>query len=88
MIEWNLFYKMLDIPEKLTEPTFYDLLGLQAETCGAERVDRMLHRQKKRLRKLLLSRPAVYAGCTEAVFICLRSDISMLKSLPHHHTLP
>jgi hypothetical protein len=51
MIERNLFYKMLDIPEDRTEPTFYDLLGLQADACSAERVDHMLHIQKRRLRQ-------------------------------------
>jgi len=51
MIEWNLFYKMLGIPEEVTEPTFYDLLGLHPETCSAELVDRMLGIQKNRLRQ-------------------------------------
>ncbi|MHC4568542.1 MAG: hypothetical protein ACYTE3_22620, partial [Planctomycetota bacterium] len=51
MIEWNLFYKMLGIPEEVTEPTFYDLLGLHPETCCAELVDRMLLVQKNRLRQ-------------------------------------
>ncbi|MHC4627750.1 MAG: hypothetical protein ACYTDV_12265, partial [Planctomycetota bacterium] len=51
MIEWNLFYRMLDIPEDVTEPTFYDLLGLRPETCRAEVVDRMLEVQKSRLRQ-------------------------------------
>ncbi len=51
MIEWNLFYKMLGIPEEVTEPTLYDLLGLNPETCSAELVDHMLHIQKNRLRQ-------------------------------------
>jgi hypothetical protein len=51
MIEWNIFYKMLGIPEDITEPTYYDLLGLHPKTCSAELVDRMLHKQKSRLRQ-------------------------------------
>jgi len=51
MIEWSLFYKMLGVPEEVTEPTFYDLLGLQPETCCTELVDRMLNEQKNRLRQ-------------------------------------
>ena len=51
MIEWNLFYKMLGIPEEVAEPTYYDLLGLHPETCCAELVDRMLLVQKNRLRQ-------------------------------------
>jgi hypothetical protein len=51
MIEWNIFYKMLGIPEDITEPTYYDLLGLHPKTCSVELVDRMLHKQRNRLRQ-------------------------------------
>jgi hypothetical protein len=51
MIEWNIFYKMLGIPEDTTEPTYYDLLGLHPKTCSVELVGRMLHKQKNRLRQ-------------------------------------
>ena len=51
MIEWNLFYKMLGIPEDITEPTYYDLLGVHPKTCNAEIVDSMLHKRRSRLRQ-------------------------------------
>ncbi|UCE49407.1 MAG: hypothetical protein JSW47_04535, partial [Phycisphaerales bacterium] len=51
MIEWNLFYKMLGIPEDVTEPTYYDLLGVHPKTCNAEIVDSMLNRRRSRLRQ-------------------------------------
>ena len=51
MIEWNIFYRMLDIPEDITEPTYYHLLGLHPKTCSAELVERMLHKQRNRLRQ-------------------------------------
>ncbi len=51
MIEWNIFYKILGIPEDITEPTYYDLLGLHPKTCSVELVDRMLHKKRNRLRQ-------------------------------------
>jgi len=51
MIEWNLFYKMLGIPEDVTEPTYYDLLGVHPKTCNAEIVDSMLQKRRSRLRQ-------------------------------------
>ena len=51
MIEWNLFYKMLGIPEDVTEPTYYDLLGVHPKMCNAEIVDSMLQKRRSRLRQ-------------------------------------
>jgi len=51
MIEWNLFYKMLDIPEDVTEPTYYDLLGVDPGACNADIVDSMLHQRRSLLRQ-------------------------------------
>jgi len=51
MIEWSIFYKMLGIPEDVTEPTYYDLLGLHPNICNSALVDRMLNKQKSRLRQ-------------------------------------
>ncbi len=51
MIEWDLFYKMLGIPEDVTEPTYYDLLDVDPDTCNAEIVDSMLHKRRNLLRQ-------------------------------------
>lgn len=51
MIEWNIFYKLLDIPENVTEPTYYDLLGMHPKNCNAELVDIMLQKRRSRLRQ-------------------------------------
>ena len=51
MIEWNIFYKILGIPEDITEPTYYDLLGLHPKTCSIELVERMLRKRRNRLRQ-------------------------------------
>jgi hypothetical protein len=51
MIEWSLFYKILGIPEDVTRPTHYDLLGLSPNVCSSELVEDMLNKQKSRLRQ-------------------------------------
>jgi hypothetical protein len=51
MLEWKIFYKMLDIPEDVTEPTYYDLLGVDSDACNAELVDSMLRRRRSLLRQ-------------------------------------
>jgi len=49
MIEWSFFYKVLDIPEAVTEPTYYQLLGIDPRMCTAELVA-PLEERRKRLR--------------------------------------
>ena len=51
MIEWTFFYRMLGIPERVTEPTVYQLLGLtDPRTVTPDLVQHALNERKKLLR--------------------------------------
>ena len=51
MAHQDIFYRLLDIPDRKTEPTLYDLLGLDPRTFSPEQVPEQLEERKKRLRQ-------------------------------------
>ncbi len=51
MIYGPAFYKLLDIPESVAEPTAYDLLALDAASATPARVDEALRQRKLALRR-------------------------------------
>ena len=50
-IEWTIFYRMLDIPDEIASPNYYQLLGVEPGVCTAELVMQSLNERKKRLRQ-------------------------------------
>ena len=51
MIEWTVFHRLLNIPETVIEPTYYDLLEIKPGDCTATNVARALRVRKKQLRQ-------------------------------------
>ena len=50
-IEWTIFYRILDIPDEITAPNYYQLLGVEPGVCTSELVMQSLNERKKRLRQ-------------------------------------
>ncbi|MBN1845515.1 MAG: hypothetical protein JW810_07510 [Sedimentisphaerales bacterium] len=50
-LPWTIFYRLLDLPEQIDDPTHYHLLGLDPDGCAPEVVDQALLERKKRLRQ-------------------------------------
>ncbi len=50
MITWQTFYRLLGIPEAVTDPTYYQLLGVQADRCDCQAVRSALEHQLSLLR--------------------------------------
>jgi len=50
MIEWSVFYQLLDIPAG-DDPTYYQLLGVEPGACTPEIVQAALERRKQQLRQ-------------------------------------
>ncbi len=52
MIEdWTLMYRLLGIPDDISQPTYYHLLGVDPRQCDADLIDRALANRKKILRE-------------------------------------
>ncbi len=50
-IEWTIFYRILEIPDEITAPNYYQLLGVEPEVCTAELLMQSLNERKMRLRQ-------------------------------------
>lgn len=51
MIGWTIFQKSLGINEDISNPTYYELLGIDPESCNEAIVDKQLKAQKIKLRQ-------------------------------------
>ena len=56
MLQWAVFYKILEVPDSVEEPTAYQLLGIEpGRPYAAQEVDHSLQQTKSRLRHRLPS---------------------------------
>jgi|GEM_PF-5207235 len=51
MIEWLMFYKLLEIPGSIANPTYYHILGVDPRQCTPSIIKNALEKQKKTIRQ-------------------------------------